>query len=102
VTFIDQAVDHYGRLDFLLANAGIADQGLAAEADPAVQLRLIETNLLVVMYCVRDGLELAAQPRLQLAVVQECEFAFGQHMDRERQLIGNGLASAEDGDRWHP
>lgn len=28
-------------------------QGLAAEADPSIWRRLIETNLLGVMYCVR-------------------------------------------------
>ena len=53
---IDDAVDRYERLDFLFANAGIADQGLAAEADPEVWRRLIETNLLGVMYCVRFAL----------------------------------------------
>ncbi len=43
---IDGAVERYGRLDFLVANAGIADQELAAAGDPAVWRRLIETNLL--------------------------------------------------------
>jgi NADP-dependent 3-hydroxy acid dehydrogenase YdfG len=50
---VETAVARFGRLDFLLANAGIADQGLASEADPAVWQRLIETNLLGTMYCVR-------------------------------------------------
>jgi NADP-dependent 3-hydroxy acid dehydrogenase YdfG len=53
---IDGAVERYGCIDFLLANAGVADQELASEADPAVWQRLIETNLLGVMYCVRYAL----------------------------------------------
>jgi len=53
---IDGAVERHERLDFLMANAGIADQGLAADGDPAVWQRLIETNLLGVMYCVRYAL----------------------------------------------
>jgi hypothetical protein len=47
-----------------------------------------------------DGLELAAQTRLQLAAVQEYQFAFGQQLDREREVGRNGLGSGEvHGDR---
>jgi hypothetical protein len=47
-----------------------------------------------------DGLELSAQTRLQLAAVQEYQFAFGQQVDRERQPRRNGLGSGEvHGDR---
>ncbi len=53
---VDGTVVRYGRLDFVVANAGIADQGLAAEADPAIWQRLIETNVLGVMYTVRYAL----------------------------------------------
>jgi NADP-dependent 3-hydroxy acid dehydrogenase YdfG len=53
---VDGAVARGGRLDFLLANAGMADQELASEADPLVWRRLIETNLLGAMYCVRFAL----------------------------------------------
>ena len=42
-----------------------------------------------------DGLELAAQTRLQLAAVQEYQFVFGQQMDREKQFSGMGFASDE-------
>ncbi|MBV9601420.1 MAG: SDR family oxidoreductase [Chloroflexi bacterium] len=53
---VDDTVARAGRLDFLLANAGLADQELASEADPAVWKRLVETNLLGAMYCVRYAL----------------------------------------------
>jgi NADP-dependent 3-hydroxy acid dehydrogenase YdfG len=53
---VDGAIERFGRLDFVLANAGLADQELASEGDPAVWKRLIETNLLGAMYCVRFAL----------------------------------------------
>jgi hypothetical protein len=47
-----------------------------------------------------DGLELAAHTRLQLDAVQEYQFAFGQQLDSEGQVGGNGLGSGEvHGDR---
>jgi hypothetical protein len=42
-----------------------------------------------------DGLELAAQTRLQLAAVQEYQFAFGQRTDLVRQQGGNGFGGGE-------
>ncbi|HET6316178.1 MAG TPA: SDR family oxidoreductase, partial [Chloroflexota bacterium] len=53
---VESAVSGFGRLDFLIANAGVADQALASEGDPSVWRRLIETNLLGAMYCVRYAL----------------------------------------------
>jgi NADP-dependent 3-hydroxy acid dehydrogenase YdfG len=53
---IDGAAARFGQLDFLIANAGVADQALAVEGDPEVWRRLIETNLLGAMYCVRYAL----------------------------------------------
>jgi NADP-dependent 3-hydroxy acid dehydrogenase YdfG len=53
---IDGTVERNGRLDFLLANAGVADQELASAGDPLVWKRLIETNLLGAMYSVRYAL----------------------------------------------
>lgn len=53
---VDDTVERAQRLDFLLANAGLADQELASAGDPRVWKRLIETNLLGAMYCVRFAL----------------------------------------------
>ena len=47
-----------------------------------------------------DGLELAAHTRLQLDGVQEYQFAFGQQLDSEGQVGGNGVDSGEV--QWRP
>jgi NADP-dependent 3-hydroxy acid dehydrogenase YdfG len=47
------ALDRFGRIDVLVANAGIADQGSAAAGDPARWRAVVETNLLGTFYAVR-------------------------------------------------
>jgi NADP-dependent 3-hydroxy acid dehydrogenase YdfG len=46
-------VDHFGRIDFLHANAGVADQSSVANGDPVRWRRVIETNLLGAAYSAR-------------------------------------------------
>jgi hypothetical protein len=41
-----------------------------------------------------DGLELAAETRLQLGAVQEYQLAFGKQLDRDRQLRENDLGTS--------
>jgi NADP-dependent 3-hydroxy acid dehydrogenase YdfG len=48
-----RALDEWGRIDFLLANAGIADQSRVAEGDPDRWRDVVETNLLGVVYSCR-------------------------------------------------
>ena len=49
----ERAVGEWGRIDFLLANAGIADQSSVATGDPAQWRNVVETNLLGVLYSCR-------------------------------------------------
>lgn len=48
-----RAMDEWGRIDFRLANAGIADQSRVATGDPARWRDVVETNLLGVMFACR-------------------------------------------------
>lgn len=48
-----RALDEWGRIDFLLANAGIADQSRISDGDPARWKAVIDTNLLGVIYSCR-------------------------------------------------
>ena len=54
---LDRAVgavlERFGRIDALVANAGIADQSSTAAGDPARWRAVVETNVLGVLYSVR-------------------------------------------------
>jgi NADP-dependent 3-hydroxy acid dehydrogenase YdfG len=52
-TLPEIALRAYGRIDFLLVNAGIAEQSRISEGDPSVWRNVIETNLLGALYTVR-------------------------------------------------
>jgi NADP-dependent 3-hydroxy acid dehydrogenase YdfG len=50
------ALNEFGRIDLVHANAGFVDQSTIADGDPARWKRVIETNLLGVAYTVRAAL----------------------------------------------
>jgi NADP-dependent 3-hydroxy acid dehydrogenase YdfG len=47
------ALERFGRIDFLVANAGVADQSSTVGGEPHRWRRVIETNLLGAAFCVR-------------------------------------------------
>jgi NADP-dependent 3-hydroxy acid dehydrogenase YdfG len=47
------ALDRFGRIDFLLALAGIADQSSVADGDPELWRTVVETNVLGLLYSCR-------------------------------------------------
>jgi NADP-dependent 3-hydroxy acid dehydrogenase YdfG len=47
---VQGAIDRWGRIDFLLANAGVGDQGRIATGDPDRWRAVVETNLLGTIY----------------------------------------------------
>lgn len=50
---VGRTVDAFGRIDFLVANAGIADQSLVSDGDPDRWRAVVETNVLGVLYSAR-------------------------------------------------
>jgi NADP-dependent 3-hydroxy acid dehydrogenase YdfG len=53
---VERTTSDFGRLDFLVANAGIAEQSRIASGDPARWAAVVETNVLGTMHCVRAAL----------------------------------------------
>ena len=53
---VEQTNADLGRLDFLVANAGVAEQSRIASGDPARWAVVVQTNLLGTMHCVRAAL----------------------------------------------
>ena len=52
----DFALEQFGGLDFVVANAGITDQGTIADGDPQVWRAVIETNVLGAAYTIKATL----------------------------------------------
>ncbi len=50
---VNVALERWGRIDYLLSNAAIANQAMVSEGDPQIWKDLIETNLLGAMYAMR-------------------------------------------------
>jgi NAD(P)-dependent dehydrogenase (short-subunit alcohol dehydrogenase family) len=53
---VEVAIERWGRIDVLIANAAISDFGPIAEADPELWRVVIVTNVLGVMFAVRATL----------------------------------------------
>ena len=53
---VDETVAEFGRLDFLVANAGIAEQSRIVSGDPATWAKVVETNVLGTMHSLRAAL----------------------------------------------
>jgi NADP-dependent 3-hydroxy acid dehydrogenase YdfG len=52
----DATLARFGRLDFVVANAGLTDQGTVADGDPDVWRRVLETNVLGAAYVIKATL----------------------------------------------
>jgi SDR family mycofactocin-dependent oxidoreductase len=67
--FVDRAKTELGRVDFLLANAGIFSFGTVAELDPTTWQDMIDTNLTGVFHAMRAVLPTMIEQRFGRIVV---------------------------------
>ena len=73
---VAQAVDRFGELDVVLANAGIASYGSVLEVDPATFRRVIDINVIGVFHTVRAALPSLIESKGYVLVVSSMA-AFG-------------------------
>lgn len=52
---VDQTVERWGKLDLMVANAGIVHAGAAVEVDPALWRKVISVNLIGYFNCAREA-----------------------------------------------
>jgi NAD(P)-dependent dehydrogenase (short-subunit alcohol dehydrogenase family) len=73
---VDHAVERFGGIDIVIANAGIASYGSVAAVDPAMFRRLIDINITGVFHTVRAALsELVKRRGYILVVSSEAAYA---------------------------
>lgn len=65
----DQAVERFGGIDVVMANAGIATYGSVLQVDPAAFKRLLEVNVLGVFHTVRSALPSVLERRGYVLIV---------------------------------
>lgn len=68
-TAVDGAVERFGGIDIVMANAGIGAFGSVAEIDPEAFRRVIEVNLLGVFHTVRAALPTVTERRGYVLIV---------------------------------
>ena len=96
------AEERFGRIDLLVACAGIVDRGPVAEGDPERWRAVVETNLLGAAYCVRGVLPAmlrqAAGHVVLIAFVSGRESYVGEplYIAAEWGLVGFGHALREE------
>jgi len=66
---VTRAVEHFGGIDIVLANAGIASYGSVLAVDPRIFRRLIDVNITGVFHTVRAALPQLLQSRGYILVI---------------------------------